>query len=190
MRTLGHRHDEETGPKRRGAVMRASLLLALAAFGAIGFLAAGAVAQSGAGSNATVSLRNTKLGAVLVNSKHHTLYLFLKDKRGKSTCSGKCAKFWPPLLARGKPTGGPGVRASLLGTTKRGNGSLQVTYRRHPLYTFALDKRAGQTKGEGISGFGARWYAVSARGKAVRTAMSTTTTPTTTTPTTPTYPYP
>jgi predicted lipoprotein with Yx(FWY)xxD motif len=92
-----------------------------------------------------------------------------------------CAKFWPPLLARGKPTAGPGVKASLLGTTRRSNGSLQVTYNRHPLYTFALDTRAGTTNGEGNLAFGAKWYAVSARGTAILKASATTTTATTTT---------
>jgi hypothetical protein len=73
----------------------------------------------------------------------------------------------------------------MLGTTRRSNGSRQVTYNNHPLYTYVLDKRAGQTKGEGISAFGARWYAVSARGKAVVRASTTTSTTTTTT-----TPYP
>jgi hypothetical protein len=89
------------------------------------------------------------------------------------------------LLSRGKPTAGSGVKLSLLGTTKRSNGSRQVTYNKHPLYTHVLDKRAGQTKGEGIAAFGARWYAVPANGKAVVEASTTTSTATTTT-----TPYP
>jgi predicted lipoprotein with Yx(FWY)xxD motif len=139
-------------------------------------------------SDATVNLRKTKLGPVLVNSKGHTLYLFKKDKNGKSSCSGSCAKFWPPLLRHGKPTAGSGVKASLLGTTRRRNGSLQVSYHNHPLYAYTLDTKAGQTKGEGILAFGAKWYAVSAKGTAVVKPPTTTTT-TTTTPTY-TYTYP
>ena len=89
----------------------------------------------------------------------------------------------------GKLTVGPGVKRSLVGTTKRPDGRLQVTYNKHPLYTFALDTRAGQTKGQGTSNFGANWYAVSARGRAVLKAPTTTTTDTTTTTTTyPSYP--
>jgi hypothetical protein len=65
------------------------------------------------------------------------------------------------------PTGGKGVTTSLLGTTTRSNGKLQVTYNRHPLYTFKLDKAAGQTNGEGQAAFGAKWYAVSSKGTAV-----------------------
>jgi hypothetical protein len=85
----------------------------------------------------------------------------------------------------GKPTAGAGVKASLLGTTRRSNGSLQVTYNKHPLYTFKLDTKAGQVNGEGSSNFGAKWYAVSASGAAVVKAATTTTTGTTTT-----TPYP
>jgi predicted lipoprotein with Yx(FWY)xxD motif len=153
----------------------------------IGFLAAGPIARSATRTHATVSLRKTKLGPILVNSRGQTLYLFAKDKRGKSACSGSCAKFWPPLVSRGKSTAGAGVKASLLGTTRRGNGSLQVTYNKHPLYTYALDKQAGQTNGERSFAFGAKWYAVSAKGTAVVNATTTTTTTTTSTTTNP-YP--
>jgi predicted lipoprotein with Yx(FWY)xxD motif len=174
---------------RRKAMSRLLVVLPLAtAMSVVGFLAAGPVARSATQATATVSLRTTKLGMILANSSGHTLYLFAKDRNDKSACSGSCANFWPPLLSRSKPTAGAGVNASLLGTTKRSNGSLQVTYNRHPLYAYALDKRAGQTNGEGSLAFGARWYAVSARGTAVVKASSTTTT--TTTGTTTTNPYP
>jgi predicted lipoprotein with Yx(FWY)xxD motif len=157
--------------------------------GVTGFLAAGAVAGGATRSNATVSLRKTKLGSILVSSTGHTLYLFAKDRKGKSACSGSCAKVWRPLLSQGKPTAGRGVKPSLLSTTRRSNGSRQVTYNKHPLYAYTLDKRAGQTNGEGSSAFGAKWYAVSAKGTAVVKAPTTTTT-TTTTSNTSTCPYP
>jgi predicted lipoprotein with Yx(FWY)xxD motif len=160
---------------------RVAILLSLTtALGVIGFLYAGSIARSATSTNATVSLHKTKLGMILVSSSGHTLYLFSKDRNGKSSCSGSCAQFWPPLLSRAKPTAGSGVRASLLGTTKRSNGSLQVTYNRHPLYTFALDKQAGQTHGEGNFAFGAKWYAVSAKGTAIVKVPPATTTTTTT----------
>lgn len=164
------------------------VVLALTAMlGVIGFLLAGSVARSATESNVTVSLRKTALGQILVNSKGRTLYLFAKDRNGKSACNGSCARFWPALLSQRNPTAGSGVKPSLLGTTKRSNGRRQVTYNRHPLYTYVLDKRAGQTKGEGISAFGARWYVVSARGAAVVKPSTTTSTTTATTTTTP-YP--
>ena len=162
---------------------------ALALVAALGALAAGQVAQSATRTNATVALHKTGLGAVLVSKSGRTLYLFGRDRNGKSACSGSCARFWPPLLSQGNPTAGPGVKPSLIGTTRRSNGSRQVTYNRHPLYTFALDKLAGQTKGEGNFAFGAKWYAVSARGTAV-VKTSTTTTTTTVGTTTDTNPYP
>ena len=116
---------------------------------------------------ATVKLRKTKLGRVLVGASGHTLYLFMKDKHGKSSCSSVCASQWPPLITKGAPMAGRGAKASKLGTTRRADGRRQVTYAGHPLYAFAFDPRAGTTKGEGISAFGARWYAVSARGHRV-----------------------
>jgi predicted lipoprotein with Yx(FWY)xxD motif len=159
-----------------------AVLTLVAMLGVIWLLVAGSVARSATRAHPTVSLRKTKLGLILVNSRGHTLYLFAKDRNGKSACSGRCVKFWPPSIAVGKPTAGSGVKASMLGTTKRSNGSLQLTYNRHPLYTFALDKRAGQTNGEGNLAFGAKWYAVSAKGtRVVKTSMTTTTTTTTTT---------
>jgi len=170
---------------------RRVVVLTLAAMlGVIGFLTAGSVAQSATGTKATVSLRKTKLGMILVNSRGHTLYLFAKDKNGKSSCSGSCAKFWPPALQTGRPTAGPGVKASLLGTTRRSNGSLQLTYNKHPLYSFVLDKTAGQTNGEGNLAFGARWYAVSAKGTAVVKASPPPASTTTTTTPYPANPYP
>ncbi len=168
---------------------QAMSVLLLGALGALGFLAAG-IALGANRSSATVSLHTTKLGPVLVSSTGRTLYLFAKDAGSRSSCSGSCATYWPPLLVRGKPTAGAGVKASLLGTAKRSNGRLQVTYNRHPLYTYALDKRAGQTSGEGSLAFGARWWAVSARGTAVTKPVSTTTSPTTTEPPTTYAPYP
>src|SRR6266702_1620356 len=90
---------------RRGAVIRLlSVLTLTAALGVSGFLAAGSIAQGAMRTGATVALHKTKLGLILVNSRGHTLYLFAKDKNGKSACSGGCAKFWPPLLSHGTPT--------------------------------------------------------------------------------------
>ena len=165
---------------------RAGMIVMLAtALSIVGFVAAGAIAGTGPQAGATLSLRETTLGKILVNSKGRTLYLFMKDRNGRSSCNGQCAKFWPPLIAKVMPTAGPGVKKALIGTTKRINGSLQVTYNRHPVYTYVLDKRAGQTRGEGTLAFGARWWAVSARGTPVKKAPTTTpTTPTTTTTTT------
>ena len=95
------------------------------------------------GSSATVSVANSGLGKILVDSQGKTLYLFEKDTGTKSTCSGGCATIWPPLRASGKPTAGTGVKASLLGTTQRSDGNAQVTYDGHPLYLYEADASAG-----------------------------------------------
>jgi len=174
------RGDAEVRPRPLTGLVVVLTLTAL--LGLMGFLAAGSIAgtRSTSMTSASVSLHKTKLGLILVNSKGHTLYLFRKDRNGKSACSGSCARFWPPLLSRGKPTAAPGVKRSLLGTTRRSNGSLQVTYNKHPLYAYSLDKQTGQTKGEGALAFGAKWYAVSARGTAIVKAPTPTTSTTTT----------
>lgn len=109
----------------------------------------------------TVDVRSTSLGDVLVDATGRTLYLFTPDTGGTSTCYGQCATAWPPLLTSGTPVAGSGVDASLLGTTTRTDGSVQVTYAGHPLYYFAKDSAPGQTNGEGVGGV---WYAVSPAG--------------------------
>ncbi|MDX6609551.1 MAG: hypothetical protein QOF85_1476 [Solirubrobacterales bacterium] len=116
---------------------------------------------SGGGSAAIVSVATVpKLGKVIVDSKGFTLYDFHKDKGGKSSCYGACAQVWPPLISEGKPQVGEGAMASKLGTTKRKDGTLQVTYAGWPLYTYVEDKKPGDTKGNDFSSFGAQWYAL------------------------------
>jgi predicted lipoprotein with Yx(FWY)xxD motif len=100
-------------------------------------------------------------------ARGHTLYQFEKDRNGKSACTGMCAQFWPPLIASGKPQASAGAKASLLGTTRRADGRMQVTYKSHPLYTFVKDTKKGQTNGEGLTAFGAQWFANSSAGAKV-----------------------
>ena len=125
-------------------------------------------ARTSSSAAAKVSVASTGLGRILVDGRGHTLYLFAKDSRGKSTCVGGCAAFWPPLIATGKPLAGPGVKSKLLGTTRRADGRLQVTYNHHPLYSFVKDARKGDTKGEELVAFGGEWYALSADGAKVQ----------------------
>ena len=195
MQTMRHFRNGNGGSARRRGTLRVTLGATLAvALGAIGLLAAGALAGNATQSSATISIRSTKLGPILVNSKGHTLYLFMKDKNSKSACAGQCAQFWPPLVAHGQPTVGKGLKASLVRLTKRSDGTMQVSYNRHPLYTFSEETKAGQTKGQGFSAFGSKWFTVSAKGRAVLKPPpggGTTTTPgTTTTSPYPTVPYP
>ncbi len=122
---------------------------------------------------AKVGVRSTKLGKVLVNGSGVTLYLFEKDKHGKSACSGACAASWPPVLTKGGPLVTAGARSAKLGTTRRADGTTQVTYGGHPLYTFVMDrKQPGSVAGEGIKAFGAEWYVLGANGRKVEKAGS------------------
>lgn len=105
-----------------------------------------------------------KLGQVLVNSKGFVLYDFHKDKGTTSACYGECAAVWPPLLSKGAPQPSNGASASKLGTTKRKDGTTQVTYAGHPLYTYVADKKPGEANGNDFSSFGAQWYALKGSG--------------------------
>jgi predicted lipoprotein with Yx(FWY)xxD motif len=116
---------------------------------------------------ATVSIRSTKLGPILVDAQGRTLYLFEADKTSKSTCDGSCASAWPPLTVTGAPMAGTGVKASLLGTSKRDDGTTEVTYAGHPLYGYVGDSAAGDTTGQGLDQFGAEWYVLNAAGHKV-----------------------
>jgi predicted lipoprotein with Yx(FWY)xxD motif len=116
---------------------------------------------------AAVTLAASKLGKVLVGPNGRTLYDFAADKTMKSTCYGACASLWPPLTVKGTPSAGPGVKASLLGTTKRTDGTTEVTYNGHPLYYYAGDTAAGDTTGQDINQFGALWYVLTADGMQV-----------------------
>jgi predicted lipoprotein with Yx(FWY)xxD motif len=141
--------------------------LAVAACGG-GGAATAATPKTSSGASATVGVTNSSsLGSILVNSTGRTLYLFKADSSTKSACTGACATAWPPLLATGKPMAGTGVTASKLGTITRSGGQHQVTYNGHPLYLFIKDTKPGQTTGQGLTAFGAAWFAVSAAGNQV-----------------------
>jgi predicted lipoprotein with Yx(FWY)xxD motif len=102
-------------------------------------------------------------GKVLVDSKGYTLYYFKKDKGGKSACYGACAKVWPPLT--GTPQVAGGAMSSQAGTTKRSDGTTQVTYAGWPLYTYTADSKPGDIKGADFTSFGAEWYALHPNGE-------------------------
>ena len=140
-----------------------NFLLALTAAVALCLAAVGVAHAAGA----TVKTRHGKLGTFLVDGKGRTLYLFQKDKTTKSRCTDDCAAAWPPLLTTGKPIASGSVKKALLGTTKRADGTTQVTYNHHPLYRFVDDKKAGDTKGQAVRAFGAKWYVVAPSGKKI-----------------------
>lgn len=106
---------------------------------------------------ARILVRSSSLGRIIVDSHGRTLYMFGGDHAGHSTCTATCAHFWPPYTTTGRPTGGPGVKRSLLGVSHAANGQSVVTYRGHPLYRFLKDTRPGQVNGEDVSAFGGSW---------------------------------
>jgi predicted lipoprotein with Yx(FWY)xxD motif len=105
--------------------------------------------------------QDATISSFLVDSAGMTLYIYTKDTPNTSVCYGGCATAWPPLLTNGTPTAGTGVTASMLGTTTRTDGTVQVTYNSWPLYYFAKDKVAGDTTGEGV---GSVWYVMTPTG--------------------------
>ena len=125
-------------------------------------------ASNSTGAASVLSTKTSSLGTFLVDGNGRTLYLWDADHGAKSTCSGACAQARPPLTTTATPKASGAVKASLLGTTKRPDGTSEVTYAGHPLYTFAGDTQAGQTTGQGSNGFGAPWWVVTPAGKALQ----------------------
>jgi predicted lipoprotein with Yx(FWY)xxD motif len=150
-------------PFLAGAALLAIAPLAFAACGGGGATASTTPTKT-ASPTAAVGTASTGLGTILVESQGRTLYLFKLDSGSTSRCTGPCATAWPPLLASGSPTVAGAAKASLIGTTKREDGTTQVTYNGHPLYLFVNDTKPGQTNGQGLTAFGAGWFAVTPAG--------------------------
>ena len=134
--------------------------LAAAALGG----AAPAAAQT---PRSTVSVKASSFGRVLFDGRGFVLYGFTRDRRGKSACSGACARRWPPYLVNSRPRAGVGAATHLLGTTRRANGSLQVTYAGRPLYYYVGDRKPGQILCQNVTEFGGSWRVVRPNGRLV-----------------------
>jgi predicted lipoprotein with Yx(FWY)xxD motif len=115
----------------------------------------------------TVTVGRSAYGPILRDGRGYALYLFTRETSATSRCSGACAKAWPPFLTKSRPAAARGARASLLGTTRRRDGSTQVTYRGHPLYYYAGDRRPSQVLCQGVKEFGGTWFVVAPTGRAV-----------------------
>jgi predicted lipoprotein with Yx(FWY)xxD motif len=114
-----------------------------------------------------VTVASTRFGRIVMTGKNFALYSFSADSRGRSNCSGACARAWPPLLTKGTPVARGAASGPLLGTTRRRDGSLQVTYRGHPLYLYVGDTRPGEVLCQGVEEYGGLWTVVSPRGRAI-----------------------
>lgn len=112
----------------------------------------------------TLSVGTSSLGEILTGGAGRTIYVFTKDTNGTSVCYDSCAQNWPAVLTMGKPQGGKGIDVTLLGTTPRKDGTLQVTYNGMPLYYYAKDTAAGDVKGQGV---GEVWYVIAPNGKMI-----------------------
>ena len=119
-----------------------------------------------------ITTKTSSGGSFLTNSAGRAIYLFVADSTGKSTCDGACAAAWPPVIATGQPTAAGGAQASDLSTITRSDGTKQVTYDGHPLYYFQGDTGPGTDKGQGIDGFGAKWWLVAPSGSSITTAVT------------------
>jgi predicted lipoprotein with Yx(FWY)xxD motif len=146
---------------------RSLSLLVVAAALAPGSIASAGAPAHGAAAPAIVKTRHGALGTYLVDGHGRTLYLFQKDRHGKSTCYGTCAAVWAPYVAKDGVRAGGGAKASKLRTVKRRNGQRQLSYGGHPLYYYAGDRRAGDAKGQGLDQFGAEWYVLAASGNKI-----------------------
>jgi predicted lipoprotein with Yx(FWY)xxD motif len=159
-----------TRPFRLAALALASALV-LAACGSSTSSSTSTASSAGTSSPrpaSTISTKTSSLGTFLVDAKGRALYLWDADHGPMSACSGDCATDWPPLTTTGTPTASGQAKSSLLGTTKRADGSREVTYAGHPLYYFAGDSAPGQTSGQGSDSFGSPWWVVSPGGKAIQ----------------------
>jgi len=115
----------------------------------------------------TVTTVSSRFGRVLADRRGQAFYLFDKEQGSRSACYGECAKAWPPVLAKGRPVAGKGVRASLLGTTGRRGGSRQLTYRGRPVYYYVGDA-PGRILCQDVTEFGGRWLVIRPDGAPVR----------------------
>jgi predicted lipoprotein with Yx(FWY)xxD motif len=121
-------------------------------------------APAASGGAALRVITDPKLGKIIVDAKGRTLYDFVIDKGTTSVCYGACASLWPPYTTNGRPVAGQNVMPTLIGTTKRRDGSSEVTYAGHPLYYYAPDRARGQITGQALNQFGAPWYALAPSG--------------------------
>ena len=114
-----------------------------------------------------VATFQTPLGTVLIDDRGHTLYMWEADAASKSVCYGRCAGVWPPALSIGPAVAGGGAKASLLKVTHRTDGTSMLTYNGFPLYGFFRDQNPGDTTGQAVNGFGAKWWVLTPDGSKI-----------------------
>jgi predicted lipoprotein with Yx(FWY)xxD motif len=116
----------------------------------------------------SVTAKQSAYGRIVFDGRGFVLYAFTKDAHGKSACTGACAKAWPPFLVKSRPSGGAGVAARRLGTTRRADGSLQATYAGRPLYYYVGDRTPGQILCQNVLEYGGYWRVIRPTGALVK----------------------
>jgi predicted lipoprotein with Yx(FWY)xxD motif len=106
----------------------------------------------------------SQFGMMLFDGTGQAIYLFDEEQTSKPECYGACAEAWPPVLTEGSPAAASGTKQDLLGTTKRADGTTQVTYGGHPLYFYAHEAK-NEVKCHNIQGFGGLWLVVTPAGR-------------------------
>jgi predicted lipoprotein with Yx(FWY)xxD motif len=116
----------------------------------------------------TLTTGPSSFGRILFDGRGFALYGFTRDPRGQSVCTGACAKAWPPYVVRTRPRAAAGVKARHLGTTRRADGAMQVTYAGHALYYYVGDRKPGQVLCQNVPEFGGIWRVIRPTGALVR----------------------
>lgn len=153
-----------SGPR---LALPAVIAVAIAGFAVLSVVAGSSSPERPAAAARTpsIGLRPTKLGNIVVDAAGRTMYLFLSDTKGRSTCYGGCARVWPPALIRGRPTAGRDIIARKLSVVaRRGTRLRQLVYNNHPLYRVDADQKPGDTEGQGVFN---SWFAVGSNGKQI-----------------------
>jgi len=120
----------------------------------------------------TIMTKSGSAGTYLTDGSGRSVYLWVKDPMGKSVCDGACAGAWPPVTTTGSVTASGSAMASALSTFTRSDGTKQVLYDGHALYYFVGDTSPGATKGQGLNGFGAKWWLVAPSGSGITSASA------------------
>jgi predicted lipoprotein with Yx(FWY)xxD motif len=141
------------------------LLVLAVLLGAVVVAAAAAPARA---TEAALTVRSSQYGRIVFDGRGFVLYAFTRDRRGASRCTGECARRWPPFVVARRPRAASGVRAKLIGTTRRADGRLQVTYRGRPLYYYVGDTKPGVILCQNAPEFGGLWLVVRPDGSPVR----------------------
>jgi predicted lipoprotein with Yx(FWY)xxD motif len=147
--------------------MRTRLITIFLALATLSAVAAGSAMAASDGARATVAVKSSSFGRILFDGRGFVLYAFTRDPRGKSVCTGACAKAWPPYIVKSRPRAGAGVGAARLGTIKRRDGSLHATYAGRPLYYYVGDKKPGQILCQNVTEFGGVWRVIRPSGRLV-----------------------